>query len=59
MTPWDIYMYEFCETFKHFYSAVIYLRITTSVGFSVRFIGRKTNVALMKLLSILHVELMQ
>ena len=52
-------MHEFCETFKHFYSAVIYLRITTSVGFSVRFIGRKTNVALMKLLSILHVELMQ
>ena len=51
-------MHSFCDSSKHIYSAVVCLRIKTSVTVSVRFKGEKTKVAPLKSLSILRLELL-
>ena len=52
-------MHDFCDSPKHIYSDVVYLRIKASVGVGVRFIFEKTKVPPLKYLSILRLDLLR
>ena len=54
----SVEMHGFCDSSKHVYCAVIYLRIKTSVGVRVEYVAGKTRVTPLKIISIPRLELL-